>query len=104
MLGRTLVMLSTEFGRTSRINPDRGRDHWPKVFSVAFAGGGVRGGQVIGASTADGSEPFSDPVAPADVAASIFSRLGVDVRKKLLSPGNRPVDIVREGNPVRGLV
>ena len=103
LLARTLVMMTTEFGRTARINKDRGRDHWPRVFSVAFAGGGIRAGQVIGASTADGTEPATDPIGPADISATILSRLGVDITKKLRSPDNRPIDIVRDGTPIAKL-
>ncbi len=104
LLGKTLVVLSTEFGRTSRINKDRGRDHWPKVFNIAFAGGGTRGGQVIGSSNAEATEPKDQPVNPGDMAATIFSKLGIDPRKKLISPGDRPLDIVREGDPIKQLV
>lgn len=104
LLKKTLVMLSTEFGRTARINKDRGRDHWPKVFSVALAGGGVRGGQVIGSSNADGTEPTGDPVTPPDMSASVFTQLGIEIDKKLMSPGNRPIDIVRDGAPIKRLV
>lgn len=104
LLGKTLVMLATEFGRTSRINKDRGRDHWPKVFSIALAGGGLRTGQVVGASNADATEPAVDPVSPADVAATLFGQLGIDPAKKLLSPGNRPIDLVRDGRRLSRLV
>lgn len=97
-------MLATEFGRTSRINKDRGRDHWPKVFSIALAGGGLRTGQVVGASNADATEPAVDPVSPADVAATLFGQLGIDPAKKLLSPGNRPIDLVRDGRRLSRLV
>lgn len=104
LLNRTLVMLTTEFGRTSRVNKDRGRDHWPKVFSVAFAGGGVKGGRVIGSSNAYSTEPKDNPVGPADMAATIYQQLGIDYTRKLMSPGDRPIDIVREGKPIEGLV
>ncbi|MCC7293686.1 MAG: DUF1501 domain-containing protein [Phycisphaerales bacterium] len=104
LLGKTLVVLSTEFGRTTRINKDRGRDHWPKVFSIAFAGGGVRGGQVIGESNAYATEPRERPVTPGDVAATLFTQLGIDPSKNLLAPGDRPIRIVREGAAIAGLV
>ncbi len=104
LLARTLVLLTTEFGRTSIINKDRGRDHWPKVFSIACAGGGLRGGRVVGSSNAEAREVRDDPVSPADVAATVFTQLGIDPSKKLLSPGDRPIDIVREGRPLRSLV
>ncbi|MFN9912312.1 MAG: DUF1501 domain-containing protein, partial [Pirellulaceae bacterium] len=65
MLSKTLVMVSSEFGRTPKINPEAGRDHWPKVFSVMLAGGGIQGGVVYGASDATAAEPDVDPVSPA---------------------------------------
>lgn len=104
LLARTLVVLSTEFGRTSRINKDRGRDHWPKVFSIAMAGGGVPGGQVIGSSNAEATEPRDEPVNPGDMAATLFTKLGIDPRKKLIAPGDRPLDIVRDGEVIQKLV
>jgi hypothetical protein len=103
LLGKTLLMLTTEFGRTSRINKDRGRDHWPKVFSVAFAGGGIKGGQAIGTSNAYATEPQDNPVSPADMSASVFHQLGIDYTKKLLSPGDRPINLVRDGQPITKL-
>lgn len=104
LLKRTLVVLATEFGRTTRINKDRGRDHWPKVFSIAFAGGGVRGGQVIGESNAYATEPKDKPVSPGDMAATLFTLLGIDPTKNLMAPGDRPIRIVREGAMIPGLV
>lgn len=104
LLDQTLVLMTTEFGRTSTINKDRGRDHWPKVFSLACAGGGIRGGQVIGASNAEATEVKTDPVTPADMSATVFTQLGIDPTKKLMSPGDRPIDIVREGRLIRKLV
>jgi hypothetical protein len=103
LLSKTLIVLTTEFGRTSKINKDRGRDHWPKVFSLLLAGGGIRGGQVIGSSNAEATEPKDDPVNPGDLAATIFSKLGIDPRKKLIAPGDRPLDIVRDGEIIKAL-
>ena len=97
LLDQTLVLLTTEFGRTPRLNNDAGRDHWSRVFSVALAGGGVRRGHVHGASNASGAEPERDAVRPADLAATVYSLLGIDPEKKLMSPGGRPIDLVREG-------
>jgi hypothetical protein len=97
LLDRTLVLLTTEFGRTPRINADGGRDHWPRVFSIVLVGGGVRRGHVHGRSNADGADPEADPVRPADLAATVFTLLGLDPAKKLLAPGNRPIDLVRDG-------
>lgn len=104
MLDKTLVMVTTEFGRTPKINKDAGRDHWPRVFSVAFAGGGFKRGLVYGASDATGSEPDADPLTVENMAATVFHQLGVDPVKKLMAPGNRPIDIVRGGQPVPELL
>ena len=104
LLEKTLVVLTTEFGRTVRINKDGGRDHWPKAFSVVLAGGGLKGGVIHGATDAYGSEPSKDPVGPADISATIFNQLGIDVRKKLMSDGNRPIDLVRDGNVIAPVV
>ena len=104
LLEKTLVVLSTEFGRTVRINKDAGRDHWPKAFSVVLAGGGLKGGVIHGATDAYGSEPSKDAVGPADVSATIFNQLGIDIKKKLMSDGNRPIDLVRGGNVIAPIV
>lgn len=96
-LDRTLVMVTSEFGRTPRQNGDAGRDHWPRVFTVVLAGGGCRRGVVVGRSDANGADPATDPVHPADLAATVFSALGIDVEKKLLAPGGRPTNLVRDG-------
>jgi uncharacterized protein (DUF1501 family) len=97
MLDDTLVMVSSEFGRTPKINSDAGRDHWPRVFSILMAGGGFKRGLVYGSSNATASEPDSDPLTPPDLFATMYHLLGVDYQKRLLAPGNRPVDIVRGG-------
>ena len=95
LLERTLVVLTTEFGRTAKLNKDGGRDHWPKVFSIALAGGGLRGGQVVGATNPLGQEATERPVGPSDVSATIFRQLGIDPSHRLISPANRPIDIAR---------
>jgi hypothetical protein len=97
LLSSTLVLVSSEFGRTPRINQDSGRDHWARCFSVMLAGGGLKQGTVHGASDATGSEPETDPVRPEDLAATVFHLMGLDPTKKLMSPGNRPIDLVRDG-------
>jgi uncharacterized protein (DUF1501 family) len=101
LLDTTLVIVSSEFGRTPKINGDAGRDHWPRVFSILMAVGGVRRGLVSGSSNATAAEPDSDPLTPPDLFATMYHLLGVDYQKKLLAPGNRPIDIVR-GGKVRG--
>ena len=97
MLDKTLVMVSSEFGRTPKINKDAGRDHWPRVFSVAFAGGGFKRGYIHGASDPTGAEPDSDPLTVENMAATVFTQLGIKPDKKLMSPGGRPQAIVRDG-------
>ncbi len=96
----TLVMVSSEFGRTPKINKDAGRDHWPKVFSIVLAGGGVKEGLIYGASNAVASEPDRDEVGPADLATTVYHQLGIVADKELMAPGNRPIEIV-DGGKVR---
>ncbi len=104
MLDSTLVMVTTEFGRTAKVNKDAGRDHWPRVFSIALAGGGIKRGQVYGSSDATGAEPDENPLSVPDFAMTIYKQLGIDGKKKLMSPGNRPIDIVRDGQVVTDLL
>jgi uncharacterized protein (DUF1501 family) len=104
MLDKTLVMVTSEFGRTPKINKDAGRDHWPKVFSVAFAGGGFKRGYIHGTSDATGTEPENDPLTVENMAATVYRQLGIDPTKRLMAPGSRPIDIVREGDIVESLL
>lgn len=104
LLDRTLVLVTSEFGRTPRLNADGGRDHWARAFSVALAGGGVRRGCVFGETNASGAEPERDAVRPADLAATVFSQLGIDPEKKLIAPGDRPIDLVRDGRRIEGIL
>ncbi|MFZ5833392.1 MAG: DUF1501 domain-containing protein [Planctomycetota bacterium] len=97
MLDETVVMLSSEFGRTPKINNTAGRDHWPRVFSVMLAGGGIQRGLVLGSSDATAAEVEDLPVSPADLFATVYHLLGIEYEKKILAPGDRPIDIVREG-------
>jgi hypothetical protein len=103
MLNQTLVVWMGEFGRTPKINPNAGRDHFPKVFNVALAGGGIKGGQVIGASNADGSEVKDHPVTVPDLLASLCHSLKVDPGKEMMSPIGRPIKIVDGGKHVAAL-
>jgi uncharacterized protein (DUF1501 family) len=104
LLDETVVMLSSEFGRTPKINNDAGRDHWPKVFSVLLAGGGMQRGLIYGASNPTASEPERDAIGPADLFATVYRQLGIDFEKRLLAPGNRPIDIVRGGKVREALI
>jgi uncharacterized protein (DUF1501 family) len=100
LLDETMVMVSSEFGRTPKINGTAGRDHWPKVFSVVLAGGGVKRGAIYGTSNAVASEPEKDEIGPVDLATTIFHQLGIVADKELMAPGNRPIEIV-DGGKVR---
>jgi uncharacterized protein (DUF1501 family) len=100
LLDRTLVVVSSEFGRTPKINATAGRDHWPKVFSVVLAGGGIKRGIVYGSSNSTASEPDRDPIGPEDLATTIYHQLGIVADKELMAPGNRPIEIV-DGGKVR---
>jgi len=104
MLDSTLVIVGTEFGRTPKINPTSGRDHWPKVYSTVLAGGGIKRGLVYGESDATGSEPMTDPVSVENWAATIYSLVGIDHNKTLIAPGNRPVKIIDGGLPIKDLI
>jgi uncharacterized protein (DUF1501 family) len=104
LLDSTLVMVSSEFGRTPKINQQSGRDHWPKVFSVVLAGGGIKRGLVYGSSNATASEPEDDAIGPADLATTVYHQLGIVADKELMAPGNRPIEIVDGGNVRKDLL
>ena len=98
MLDATLVCNLAEFGRTPRVNPAGGRDHWPQCFTCYFAGGGVKGGRVVGSSDPIGAVPADRPVEPADVVATIFHSLGLDLERTLPGPSGRPFPLVDTGH------
>ncbi len=104
LLDTTLVLWMSDFGRTPLINAKAGRDHWPACYSVVMAGGGIRGGQLIGESDRTGSHPKEHPVSPADIHATVFEALGYhpDQLSYLTSEG-RPYPL-SEGTPIRGLL
>src|SRR5690606_1232672 len=104
LLDTTLVMVSSEFGRTPKINRTAGRDHWPKVFSVLLAGGGVKRGLIYGKSDPTASEPEENAVNPADLATTVYHLLGIVADKELMAPGNRPIEIVDGGKVVKGIL
>ena len=103
MLDSTLVLVTTEFGRTPKVNGTGGRDHYPKVFSIVMAGGGMKSGYVHGATDPTGSEVDSDPLTVPDYAATVYSLLGIDFEKTLLA-GTRPIKIVKDGDVARALL
>ncbi|MGB4740530.1 MAG: DUF1501 domain-containing protein, partial [Fuerstiella sp.] len=101
LLDETLVVVMGEFGRTPKINTSGGRDHWPRVFSVVLAGGGILGGQVIGASDSVGESPLERPVTPADLVATVYTALGIDPATIVSTSSGRPVRLVSdEAKPV----
>jgi Protein of unknown function (DUF1501) len=97
LLDTTLVLATGEFGRTPRINPAGGRDHWPQCWTVVFAGGGVKGGQIVGASDAIGAAPQDRPVTPAHIAATVYKCLGIPIDTVLKTPQGREVRLVDHG-------
>jgi hypothetical protein len=103
MLDKTLILWMGEFGRTPKINPRGGRDHFPKVFNVALAGGGVKGGQVIGSSNETGTDVKDHPVAVTDLLTSVCHSLKINPKKENMSPIGRPIKIVDGGSVVREL-
>jgi hypothetical protein len=104
MLENTLVCNLAEFGRTPRINPAGGRDHWPQCWTIYFAGGGVQGGRVVGRSDPIGGVPVERPVEPPEVVATIFHSLGLDPETHLPGPQGRPYPLVDYGkHPIKEL-
>jgi uncharacterized protein (DUF1501 family) len=104
LLESTLVAWMGEFGRNPKIS-NGGRDHFPLAWSVALGGCGIRGGQVVGSTTADGQEVKDRRVNLADWYATICTALGIDPAKENISPEGRPISLVdREGTPIRELI
>ena len=99
----TLIVLTTEFGRTPRINQRGGRDHHPRCFSAMLAGGGIQGGQVYGQSDNRGIAAAKDPVSVKDFNATIATALGMPLDKRIYSPGGRPFLVANRGKPVMQL-
>ncbi len=105
LLDSTAILMSGEFGRTPKINPQRnGRDHYPRAMFMVMAGGGIRGGQLIGATDEKGLEPTHDPHSPDDVAATFYRVLGIDTTKEYHTNTGRPVMIVRNGTQIDSLL
>jgi hypothetical protein len=104
LLDSTLVLVTTEFGRTPKLNRTGGRDHWPKVFSIAMAGGGLKRGLVYGSTDATATEPEEDPLTVEDWAATVLHLIGIDPRTMLMAPGDRPLAIIKDGSPRTALI
>jgi hypothetical protein len=100
LLESTLVVWMGEFGRTPRINPNAGRDHYPRAFCAALAGGGVKGGQVIGRTSAGGDSVEDRPISTSDLFRTVFHALGVDADKENMSAIGRPIKLVEGGSVV----
>ena len=103
LLDKTLILMVSEFGRTPVINKDAGRDHWASVFSCFMAGGGIKGGNVIGSSDEDGAHPKDNPVKVQDIHASVCHALGIDPNKEVMTPLRRPMKLVDNGTLINGL-
>jgi uncharacterized protein (DUF1501 family) len=106
MLKKTAVLVTGEFGRTPKINTrsaEGGRDHYPRCMFMLLAGGKVRGGQVIGESDENATQPANQAITPDDVAASFYRNLGIDFTKEYHSSTGRPITIVRDGKVIPGL-
>jgi hypothetical protein len=104
LLDSTLVVWMGDFGRTPRINPGAGRDHWPQCYTMVLAGGGIRGGQVYGSSDSQGAVPRTFPTAPADIHATMLTALGYDPHGIMyMSPEGRPFPL-SEGTPIAALL
>jgi hypothetical protein len=104
LLKETLVMVSSEFGRTPKINAQAGRDHYPKVFSVVLAGGGIKGGYIHGSSNSTASEPEELAMGPEDLFTTVYHCMGVVADKELMAPGDRPIEIVDGGKVIKDLL
>ena len=104
MLDETLVMVTSEFGRTPKVNSSNGRDHWARSYSMILAGGGITRGQIYGASDATAAEPAKNPVALEDYLYTAYHQLGIDANHELLAFGTRPIEIVKGGKLVKGII
>ena len=104
MLDNTLILALGEFGRTPKINPAGGRDHWPACWPIVMAGGGIQGGRVVGESDDIGGAPKSRPTTPAEVAATVYHALGIELETELPGPQDRPIRVVDHGvEPIQEL-
>ena len=103
LLDSTLVTVTSEFGRTPKVNENGGRDHWARCYSQVMAGGGITRGQIYGASNATAAEPDRDPVTVENFLSTVYHQLGINNEDRLLAPGGRPIDIVRDGRFVEAL-
>ena len=104
MLDETLVMVTSEFGRTPKINKDNGRDHHPRVFSALLAGGGIKRGYVYGKSDSFSTAVEENPMSVPDFATTVYNQIGITADKELMAPGERPVEIVEQGKVITDIL
>jgi hypothetical protein len=104
LLNTTMIVGMGEFGRTPKVNPAGGRDHWPQCWTILMAGGGIKGGQVVGASDDIAAAPKDRPTTPGQIAATIYSALGVPLELELPGAQSRPIPLVERGvEPIKEL-
>jgi uncharacterized protein (DUF1501 family) len=101
---RVAVCVCGEFGRTPKVNNGAGRDHWGQVMSVLLGGGGIKGGMVVGSSTAKGEYPKDRPLGPEDMLSTLYKVLGIDTRTQFYDKSGRPHPILGRGEPIAELV
>ena len=99
-----MVYCAGEFGRTPKVNPNAGRDHWARSMAVVLAGGGFRRGYAHGTTDANGTAPATLACTPDDISATLFHCLGIDPHRELKTPTGRPVQLFREGKVVKELL
>ena len=104
LLDETLIVVNTEMGRTPKINADAGRDHWTACYSILFAGAGIRGGTVYGASDALAAYVKDKPISPADICATIYELLGIDPQMSIYDRSGRPLPAASGGQPIRDIL
>lgn len=104
MLDSTMVLVTSEFGRTPKINATAGRDHYPRVYSAAVAGGGFRRGLVYGSSNSTASEPEENPLRIEDLLTTVYRQIGINADKELMAPGARPIEIIDGGEVIEDLI
>ena len=104
MLDTTLFWVTSEFGRTPKVNGESGRDHWARVYSMLLAGGGLAKGLIHGASDSTGGEPSRDAVPLEDLQFTIYNQLGIDANKELVAFGTRPIEIIKDGKLVKAIL
>ena len=104
LLDSTLIIWMGEFGRTPRLNRNAGRDHYARAWSTLLAGGGIKGGQVIGKTDTEGAAVVERPISVRDFMATVCRILGIDYSKKVATPNGRPIQLVdKGGRPIEEL-